>query len=115
MANLKPVDEVLEHLVTRAAAIRRTENIGIAEASGRVLADPVYAGVDVPPADNSAMDGYALNASAEPHLGQPLRVSQRIPAGRVGGMLEPGTLARIFTGAEMPPGAGPGRSSSWWR
>jgi molybdopterin molybdotransferase len=56
----------------------------------------------VPPADNSAMDGYALRAS---DVGQPLAVSQRIPAGAVGVALEPGTAARIFTGATIPAGA----------
>jgi len=56
----------------------------------------------VPPMDNSAMDGFAVRAS---EAGKPLRVAQKIMAGSVGKPLEPGTAARIFTGAPVPPGA----------
>ncbi|MFM8638530.1 MAG: molybdopterin molybdotransferase MoeA, partial [Betaproteobacteria bacterium] len=52
-----------------------------------------------------SMDGYALRAADVPEPGTRLPVSQRIPAGQVGSALEPGTAARIFTGAQLPPGA----------
>jgi len=62
--------------------------------------------VDVPPADNSAMDGYAVaSADIGPTGETVLPVSQRIPAGTPGGPLAPGTAARIFTGAQVPDGA----------
>jgi molybdopterin molybdotransferase len=64
----------------------------------------VTSSLDVPPADNSSMDGYALRV-ADLTPDRPLPVSQRIPAGSVGQPLEPGTVARIFTGAPIPPGA----------
>jgi molybdopterin molybdotransferase len=70
-----------------------------------VLAAAQRSTMNVPPMDNSAMDGYAVRladlTSAEPRL----RVAQKIPAGAVGGPLAAGTAARIFTGAPIPPGA----------
>ena len=60
--------------------------------------------VDVPPHDNSAMDGYALclaDLGASP-VGQALPQGQRIAAGHLGQQLAPGTCARIFTGATVP-------------
>lgn len=74
------------------------------QALGRTLAVDVHASIDVPPAANSAMDGYAL-ASADTQAGNELRVSQTIAAGGVPQPLQPGTAARILTGAEIPPGA----------
>jgi molybdopterin molybdotransferase len=76
--------------------------VPLLDALGHVLAASVKSSIDVPPANNSAMDGYALRAS---EAGQPLPVSQRIPAGTVGAALAPGTAARIFTGAAIPAGA----------
>jgi molybdopterin molybdotransferase len=70
-----------------------------------VLAEDVRSGLDVPPADNSSMDGYAVRLADVPAAGAVLPVSQRIPAGVVGDPLTAGTAARIFTGAQIPPGA----------
>jgi molybdopterin molybdotransferase len=75
------------------------------DALGRVLADDVRSSLDVPPADNTAMDGYALRAADVPQSGTTLPVSQRIPAGLPPQPLVPGTAARIFTGAQIPAGA----------
>ena len=61
--------------------------------------------IDVPPEDNSEMDGYALRAADVAAPGTVLPVSQRIAAGSVGAALAPGTAARIFTGAQVPAGA----------
>jgi molybdopterin molybdotransferase len=94
--------DALGFLVGQARPVAGVEALPLAAALGRVLAEPVAAAADVPPWDNSAMDGYALR-SAE--AGEPLRIAQRIPAGAVGAELAPGTAARIFTGAPMPPGA----------
>ena len=75
------------------------------DALGRVLAEDVRSLIDVPPADNTAMDGYALRCADVPAAGTVLPVSQRIPAGAPGPPLQAGTAARIFTGAQVPAGA----------
>lgn len=75
------------------------------DALGRVLGEDVRSGLDVPPADNTSMDGYAMRCADVPTAGTVLPVSQRIPAGVVGAPLQPGTAARIFTGAQVPAGA----------
>lgn len=100
--SLLPVDEALARILATVEHAPKAEIIPLLEAVGRVLAEDVVAAVAVPGDDNSAMDGYALRAA---DAGQPLPVSQRIPAGAVGEFLAPGTAARIFTGAAVPPGA----------
>lgn len=104
---LMSLDEALERLLAgaTAAAITQTETVSTFDALGRVLAEDIGSGLDVPPADNTSMDGYALRAADVPVTGTVLPVSQRIPAGVVGQPLQPGTAARIFTGAQVPPGA----------
>ena len=102
---LMPVEEALERLLAlaEAAPIRDTEAVTLADAEGRVLAAELVAGLDLPPWPNSAMDGYALRLAD--WQGEPLAVSQRIFAGHAPAPLEPGTCARIFTGAPLPEGA----------
>lgn len=102
---LMSVDEALEVLLAGAHPVSEVEDVPALEATGRVLARAQASTMDVPPMDNSAMDGYALRLA---DVGAPearLRVAQRIPAGMVGKPLEPGTAARIFTGAPIPQGA----------
>jgi len=81
------------------------QTVAVADALGRVLAEDVVAAIDVPPADNTSMDGYAVRCADVTRTGTHLSVSQRLPAGVVGTALQPGTAARIFTGAQVPPGA----------
>lgn len=104
--NLATLDEVLGHLRKEALSLPgvNTIRLPLRQARGMVLAEPVSSTIQVPPADNSAMDGYALLA-ADAATGAVLEVSQRIPAGVAPQPLTPGTCARIFTGAEIPPGA----------
>ncbi len=103
---LLPYDEALQQLISHVSAIGNTSNTPLMQALGRVLAETQQAGISVPPADNSAMDGYALNTHDLANLDETiLPVSQRIAAGDVGVGLEPGTAARIFTGAPIPDGA----------
>jgi len=103
---LTPFDEAREALLAAAPVIQAGETVALSDALGRILARPVDAGLDVPPADNSAMDGYAIATSDAGDRGMvSLRVTQRIPAGTHGQPLAPGTAARIFTGAPMPVGA----------
>ncbi len=98
-------EEALELLLSRAEPPAASETAPLREAAGRVLAAPVVSAIDVPGWDNSAMDGYALRAADVPAPGTGLRVSQRVPAGTAPTPLEPGTAARIFTGAPVPEGA----------
>jgi len=104
---LMSLDEALERLVAgaRAQALVQTEQVSTFEALGRVLAEDVESALDVPPADNTSMDGYAVRCADLTMPGTVLPVSQRIPAGTVGQALQPGSVARIFTGAQVPPGA----------
>lgn len=81
---------------------RTTEDINLQNAHGRVLARVVISTINVPPMDNSSMDGYAIRM-ADAHLVLP--VSQRIPAGSAAMPLLAKTAARIFTGAPIPSGA----------
>ena len=104
-AGLLSVDEALAQLLAGASAVPDIEQIPALEATGRVLAHPQVSALDVPPMDNSAMDGYALRLADVRAPGTRLRVTQRIAAGSVGLPLEPGTAARIFTGAPVPRGA----------
>ncbi|HJX57284.1 MAG TPA: gephyrin-like molybdotransferase Glp [Thiobacillus sp.] len=98
-------DQLLDALLERARGLTETETVSITDALGRVLAAPQASAITVPPLDNSAMDGYAVRAADVVVAGVRLPVSQRILAGAVGAPLQPGTAARIFTGAPVPPGA----------
>ena len=103
--NMLSFDEAYERLLGFARPVREIEQIDTLSAAGRVLAQSLRAPGEQPPMDNSAMDGYALRAADVPAPGTRLPVSQRVPAGSVGHELAPGTAARIFTGAPLPPGA----------
>lgn len=98
------VDEALQRILSGAKALVPAERCPLGEALGRVLAEDVVSPLDVPPCDNSAMDGYALRAADLAHT-DTLPISLRIPAGDAPGELAPGTAARIFTGAPIPAGA----------
>lgn len=101
---LTPVAEALRLILADAAMVADVEDVPLAVARGRVLARDLISVIAVPPAANSAMDGYAVRV-AEAAAGSVLPVSQRIAAGAVGAPLAGGTAARIFTGAELPAGA----------
>jgi molybdopterin molybdotransferase len=96
--------QLLDALLERARGVNETETVAVTAALGRVLAAPQTSSITVPPLDNSAMDGYAVRV-ADVTRGVALPVSQRILAGAVGQPLAPGSAARIFTGAPVPPGA----------
>jgi molybdopterin molybdotransferase len=99
------VREALDTLLASARPVQELEVVSTLEANGRVLALDQASTIDVPSADNTSMDGYAVRAADCVNGGATLRVVQRIPAGHVGEPLEPGTAARIFTGAMVPKGA----------
>ncbi len=103
---LMPVDQALALLLDNATLPTETETVALIDAGGRILAEDICSTLNVPPADNSAMDGYAVRscdfANVEKYS---LPISQRICAGSVGTKLKANTVARIFTGASIPEGA----------
>lgn len=102
---LLSLDDALPQLLAQAYALATSQSVSTFEADGRVLAHDVTSALQVPPQDNSSMDGYALRTADCAHAGAVLRVTQRIPAGTHGTQLNGGEAARIFTGAPIPPGA----------
>jgi molybdopterin molybdotransferase len=104
---LLPIEEVARILQERVAPVAETETAALAAAHGRVMAQDVTAPIDLPPFDNSAVDGYAVRSA---DLGTAhetrLTVGERVTAGRSArGDVAPGEAVRIFTGAPMPSGA----------
>ena len=106
-APLLPLDEALARLLATVAPLpaSRRETVSTFAARDRILAEDVASLLDVPPADNTSMDGYALRVADLVGDETRLLIGQRIPAGTVGQPLQPGTAARVFTGAQIPAGA----------
>ena len=104
MAAMTTLDDALAHVLAQAQPLG-VEYVDLFHADGRVLAQDCISALQVPPQDNSGMDGYAVRVADITAAGVALPVSQRIPAGHVGTELQPGTAARIFTGAPVPAGA----------
>ncbi|MFT3719797.1 gephyrin-like molybdotransferase Glp [Pseudorhodoferax sp.] len=104
-AALKTLDQALAQLLGYAAPLAGQDTVSTFEADRRVLAADLRSELQVPPLDNSAMDGYAVRCADVPAAGTVLPVAQRIAAGDVGTALAAGTAARIFTGAPLPAGA----------
>lgn len=98
------VDQALEKLLNGVEPVCNIETVTIQNALSRVLAEPVISNVDVPPADNSSMDGYAVKAE-DIAVGKSYKTSQRITAGQEPRAHAVNTAARIFTGAEIPSDA----------
>ncbi len=99
------VSEAIARLRENSHVRVAKETCELKACAGRVLATDIVAGINVPPADNSAMDGYALRREDWKGPDHPLEISQRITAGSPPESLKLGTTARIFTGAEIPEGA----------
>ncbi|PXX92281.1 molybdopterin molybdenumtransferase MoeA [Marinobacter vulgaris] len=102
--DLTPVGDAINHLLSQARPVTGHETVALKDSLDRVLAEDYLVPADVPPADNSAVDGYAVRAGDLSGEG-PLPVSGRVAAGEAPGALEPGTAVRIFTGSEIPSGA----------
>jgi len=102
---LLSLDEALPLLLARAQPLAGVEVVSTFEGDGRVLAEDLFSALQVPPQDNSSMDGYAVRCADVVTPGALLKVTQRIPAGTHGQPLQPGEAARIFTGAPIPQGA----------
>jgi molybdopterin molybdotransferase len=105
------LDDALSHLLEAATPVAETESVPTLDAAGRVLAEPLVSAINVPASDKSERDGWAIRVRdlTEAHLAHSaprfLPVSQRIPAGQPALPLAVGTVARIFTGADLPDGA----------
>jgi molybdopterin molybdotransferase len=102
---LMSLDEALSLVLKDVAVLTQTDWVNTFEADGRVLSEDLVSQLQVPPQDNSSMDGYALRIEDVTQLGSRLQVTQRIPAGHHGHALGQGEAARIFTGAPIPEGA----------
>ena len=104
---LLPVDEVERIIRERVVPVAEIETVALNAAGGRVIAGDVKAPIDLPPFDNSAVDGYAVrHADLDPMAETRLAVVERVTAGRVAAhSLAAGAAVRIFTGAPMPAGA----------
>lgn len=103
---LHSIDDALALIAGRTGAVAETEVLALAQALGRVLAVPVSSAGQMPPFDNSAMDGYAVATSALTGPGPwVLPVVARVPAGQPATPLSGAQASRIFTGAPLPPGA----------
>jgi molybdopterin molybdotransferase len=100
-----PVEEAIQR-IERAFSPLGAEMVSLDQGLGRVLAEPLEARLTQPPADVSAMDGYAVRAADVETLPTTLKIVQRIAAGQPpSGQIGAGEAARIFTGAQVPPGA----------
>ena len=103
------VEEARERILAHFAPLE-PESTPLLDALGQVLAEDVHSGFDIPPADNTAMDGYAVRSQdtsgATPETPRVLRVTGYLPAGSVfDGEVGAGEAVRIMTGAPMPRGA----------
>src|SRR5262245_18232319 len=104
---LLPVEQAERIIHARVAPVAEVETVSLQAAPGRVLARDVLAPIDLPPFDNSAVDGYAVcHADLDGKAETRLAVIERVTAGRVATRALPvGAAIRIFTGAPMPAGA----------
>ena len=104
-ADMLSVEDAIASLLQHAKPITETEQVDLIDAANRVLATNISSTIDVPGFDNSAMDGYAFSSSDMGRAqAEGLEITQRIPAGTTGTPLQPGSAARIFTGAPVPEG-----------
>ncbi|MBI3772112.1 MAG: molybdopterin molybdotransferase MoeA [Gammaproteobacteria bacterium] len=103
--DLNSVEETLDRLLLQASPVIQTEVVSLLDADNRILAKDLIAVTDIPTADTSAMDGYAVRSTDLSGQNQKLKVGIRLPAGSSKITLEPGCAARIFTGAILPTGA----------
>jgi molybdopterin molybdotransferase len=104
--SLMPIAEMERLIAERIDPIAEIETVRLGRCAGRVLAQDVVAAIDLPPFDNSAVDGYALHHGDLESAATRLAVVDRIAAGQHAARgLARREAIRIFTGAPMPPGA----------
>ncbi|HEY8570356.1 gephyrin-like molybdotransferase Glp [Microbulbifer sp.] len=98
---LRSVEAAKQILIDSIDPITETEIVPLEQACGRVLAEPVLSTLDLPPCDNSAMDGYALCGESDSYI----LIGKSLAGHPFSGTLEPGQATRITTGAAVPGGA----------
>ncbi|WOX04682.1 molybdopterin molybdotransferase MoeA [Microbulbifer pacificus] len=98
---LRSVEAAKQMLIDSIDPITATEIVPLSQACGRVLAEPVLSALDLPPCDNSAMDGYALCGESDSYT----LIGKSLAGHPFSGTLEPGQATRITTGAAVPGGA----------
>ena len=99
---LTPVVEALQHILSFVTPVKEVDDVPLAQACGRVLADAVISPVNVPPHDNSAMDGYAVAGLEGSHW---QLIGQALAGHPFAGTLASGQCVRIMTGAPVPAGS----------
>ena len=104
---LLPVSEALAQLRAAGQPMVTKESVSLRQAQGRILAEPLISGRDIPGFNNAAVDGYAINAAdLNPQQATQLPLVGQATAGHASAeALKPGTAMRILTGAKMPDGA----------
>ncbi len=104
-SRLLPLEEALTLLEPHFPAVTETQSLPLAQALHRVLAEDVIAPMNVPPHDNSAVDGWGFAAGSRPARGAPLALAGTVAAGHpFSGEVPAGTAVRILTGAPVPAG-----------
>lgn len=104
-AGLTPLDDALKQLLAALTPLQASESVAISQADGRIVAQTITSELNIPPADNSAMDGYALRAE-DGRAGNELRLVGQAFAGHpYSGVVQPGECVRIMTGGQLPAGA----------
>jgi len=103
------VEQALEKILSYVDVLGEEER-SILDCLGQVLAEDIYSNINIPPLDNSAMDGYAVRSGetrgASQQSPRRLQVIDTVSAGSISGhKVEPGTAIRIMTGAPVPEGA----------
>ena len=98
-------DQAREKMLSGVKPVNATHELPLRAALNKVISRDVTSSVNVPPMDNSAMDGFAVNHDEVIKDGITLPICQRITAGDIAQPLTPNSAARIFTGAEIPPNA----------
>ncbi|MCC7182034.1 MAG: molybdopterin molybdotransferase MoeA [Rhodocyclaceae bacterium] len=101
------VPEARARILADIAPITTIETVPVMQAPGRVLAEPVYSAVPIPPFDAAAMDGYALAHASLAPAGESIvmPIGQALAGHPFAGMVTAGTCVRIATGAPLPAGA----------
>ncbi len=102
---LTPLSQALQYQLEHISPITQTETVSLADALGRVVAVDLLAPLAVPPQDNSAMDGYALDAADLEHSNKLALIGTALAGQPFAGEVCPGQTVRIMTGAPLPKGA----------
>ena len=106
---MQNLDDALRQILNQVPQTGK-ETVPLAELKNRVLAEPIFSSVDLPPADNFSVDGYAVRAadieSANPNRPVSLRLQGEVPAGKAPEItVEANACIRVFTGSFLPKGA----------